>query len=238
MTEKYFFVHLQKTGGSSLKMQLRHLFGERGVYPSPFDGDPINAVISPEHLLECYQSRGDEISVIAGHLPLATTELLPAEFKTFSLLREPVERTLSFLRHQIKTSETPSDDPEILYGDSLRMRMTQNHMTKMMGLDAQQTLSGGAILAEVEMNEALLQRACERLATLDVLGVQERHDEFVDSLERTFGWDLGPRKSINRTEEVPVSQAFKERIAQDNALDVALYEYALELLAKRSNQTD
>jgi len=234
MSDRYFFLHLQKTGGSALKMRLRHYFGERAVYPCPEDGELPDAVIRPAHLLERFEIRGDEIRVVAGHFPLATTELLPGDYRTFTLLREPVERTLSFLRHQVATGNPSTTDLVELYEDPLSYRMLHNHMTKMLALDAERTHTGGAILAEVDMNDELLGVARQRLAGLDVVGVQEHHDEFVAALEREFGWDLGPHLTVNRTRAVPVDEAFRQRIAEDNALDVALYQYALELAAPAS----
>lgn len=229
MTDRYFFLHLQKTGGSALKMRLRHHFGERAVYPCPDDGQLPDAVLLPAHLIDRVAARGDEIRVIAGHFPLATLELLQGDYRTFTLLREPVERTLSFLRHQVRMGNTPTTDLVELYEHPLRQLMVRNHMTKMLALDAEQTLAEG-MLANVEMTEAHLEVARQRLASLDVVGIQERHDEFVEALESKFGWDLGPHRTLNRTEAEPVDVAFRERIAADNALDVALYEYALELV--------
>ena len=81
------------------------------------------------------------------------------------------------------------------------------------------------------MTEELLDVARQRLASVDVVGVQERHDEFVAALKSEFGWDLGPPLTVNQTTAKPVDAAFRDRIAKDNALDVALYDYALGLSA-------
>ena len=37
--ERFFFVHMQKTGGTSLYMRTKRHFGEAGVYPDDSDGD-------------------------------------------------------------------------------------------------------------------------------------------------------------------------------------------------------
>ena len=44
-------------------------------------------------------------------------------------------------------------------------------------------------------------------------------------------WDLGPPLFANRTQPVEVSDAFRARIAEDNAYDVELYEFARDELA-------
>ena len=38
--------------------------------------------------------------MVTGHFPLCAAEVLGVPFTTFTLLREPVERTLSLLRHR------------------------------------------------------------------------------------------------------------------------------------------
>jgi hypothetical protein len=37
-SRRFFHVHLQKTGGTTLALQLRRLFGENATYPNPTDG--------------------------------------------------------------------------------------------------------------------------------------------------------------------------------------------------------
>jgi hypothetical protein len=76
-----------------------------------------------------------------------------------------------------------------------------------------------------------LELAKERLATVDVVGVQERFEDFCDELERRFGWDLGPPMFANRTEQIDVDDGFRARIAEDNAMDIELYEFARDHLA-------
>src|SRR6266436_1925802 len=76
--QRYFFVHLRKTGGVALRLRLVNHFGEAAVYPSmAFDGtDPLRNYLSIDHLRERLAARGDEIQVICGHFPLRTAELI------------------------------------------------------------------------------------------------------------------------------------------------------------------
>ena len=79
--------------------------------------------------------RGDEIRVVTGHFPLCTTELLGAQFITLTILRDPVERTLSALRHH--REKTPADSErslEEIYEDPFRFELVHNHMVKMFSL--------------------------------------------------------------------------------------------------------
>ncbi len=111
---RFFVVHMQKTAGTTLRDRLRNHFPEAAIYPNRTDGpDKGHAVISVRHLLERWQARGSDIRLLTGHFPLSTIELLDGPFVTLTVLRPPVERTLSYLRHQRKIGKAgPRADPE------------------------------------------------------------------------------------------------------------------------------
>ena len=45
MSERYFFVHLQKTAGTTLFRRLKHHFGAAAVYPMPEYQGEVGATI-------------------------------------------------------------------------------------------------------------------------------------------------------------------------------------------------
>jgi hypothetical protein len=93
---RFFFVHVQKTGGTALKRRLRNHFGA-GLYPTRgVDGEDMwELLLSVPRLRERLAARGDEIEAIAGHFPLRTIDSLDGRFRALTVLREPVERMLS-----------------------------------------------------------------------------------------------------------------------------------------------
>ncbi len=91
------------------------------------------------------------------------------------------------------------------------------------------------MLTRVAFTPERLERAKENLAGVDIVGVHSRFDEFCDELARQFGWDLGEPQHANRTEPVDVPASFLERIAEDNAMDRELYEFACQLDEQRRN---
>ncbi len=187
-----------------------------------------------DHLVARWAVRGDQIHVVAGHFPLCTTELLPVEFTTFTVLREPVERTLSYLRHHRLLVAEDRDKPlEEIYDDPLRFHgMVHNHMVKMFSLTTDEMTSG--MMTHVEFTPDRLARAEEQLATVDVVGLQEDFDGFCDELEARFGWDLGEPVVANTTAPTDVPPALVDRIVEDNALDVELYDFARRLVSERA----
>jgi hypothetical protein len=233
---RYFFVHVQKTAGTSLIRRLRHTYGQAGIYPNKTDGDIVACVISVEHLLERWRARNHEIRVVTGHFPLCTAELLGGEFTTLTLLREPVERTLSYLRHHRVLTPEDRDTPlEKIYDDSFRFHgLVHNHMVKMFSLMREEMDAG--MLTRVEFTPERLERAKERLAGVDAIGLQEDFDDFCTEVVDRFGWHLGEPLHANRTEPFEVSESFRARIAEDNALDVELYAFAQRLREERAHR--
>lgn len=236
MTEptRFFFVHLQKTAGTSLLIRLRGHFGDDAVYPHPSERGNIDSVINVGYLVDRFAEQRSRLRVVTGHFPLATTELLGAPFVTLTLLRDPVERTLSFLRHRRRREARHAGSSlEEIYAEPFHQeRLVRNHMVKMLSLTPAEAADGA--LSEVEVGAAHLDRAIGNLRDrVDVFGLQTRFDAFCAELEARFGWGLGPSLVANATPPVPVDNAFRARIAEDNALDGALYRVAEELWWER-----
>lgn len=233
-TDRAFFLHLQKTAGTTVLRRLRPAFAlESAVYPDASDGPVPENVLMVDHLLDRWRARGDEIRVVTGHFPRCTTELLGGPWQTFSVLRDPVERTLSYLRHhRVLTPEDAEAPLEAIYEDPLRFEgLIHNHMVKMLALRPEEMVAGA--MTRVRFGPEHLDRAIAALEGLDVVGVQDGVDAFCTALEQRFGWSLGPPQFSNRTRPVEVSAAFRRRIADDSALDVALWEHAQALLERR-----
>jgi hypothetical protein len=232
-TPPIFFLHLQKTAGTSLNFRLRNCFPRDAIYPQRVDEGSVPAVLSVDHLVARWQEHRDEIRIITGHFPLCTTELLGGGFTTFTVLREPVERTLSYLRHHRKmTPDEAHRSLEEIYDDPFRFHgMIHNHMTKMLSLTTAEMDDG--MLTRVEFTPARLERAEQNIAGVDFVGVQSHFEEFCAELAEHFGWDLGDPKHANQTEPVDVSPSFLDRIAEDNALDRELYEFTCRVVEQR-----
>lgn len=241
---RFFVAHMQKTAGTTLRDRLKASFTEDQIYPNASDGDdPRVSVISLRHLQERWAARGQEIRLLTGHFPVRTVEVLdsPDPWVTMTIFRDPVERVLSFLRHQAErrqrgaTEDTPIEE---IYADPFRFEaMIQNHMTRTMSLGPHEWGPGDGVLASVAYDDERLAMAKEAVAGLDIFGLQHRLDEFCVELGARYGLDTGTPRRSNTTEAYEVPQAFRDRIAEDNALDVALYQYACDLYEQRHPAT-
>jgi hypothetical protein len=234
MAQRYFFVHLQKTAGTALFQRLRHHFGTGAVYPTPeYQGTP-EAVLDVDLLVERFARHRSEIRVVTGHFPLCTRQRLPGTFATFTVLRDPVERALSFLRHQREEEPRFRGAPlEEIYEDPIcREGLIRNHMVRMLSLSAEEMTDGA--LTPITVDDARLAAARNALEQrIDVVGVQEWFDPFCEELEDRFGWDLGPPRFANRTAHMDADDDLRARIAADNEYDARLYAFARDLVAER-----
>ena len=223
---KFFFVHLQKTAGTSLLIRLREHFGERGVYPMPEERSIVTS-FSVDLLTERFAARREEIQVIAGHFPLAAAQVLGEPFTVLTVLRDPVQRTLSYLRQQVaEVDQYRSASLDEVYDDPWRRSwLLTNHMVRMLGQNVEELAAG--TMAPDDEN---LDRAKKALTEeIDAFGFQEEFDEFCEALGRRYGWDLGDPVVSNTTPPSNASEDLTARIREDNWADIELFQYARRL---------
>jgi hypothetical protein len=231
----WFFVHLHKTAGTALLQRLRLAFGEDAIYPTVSDNWTHFATMNLDLLRQRFADGGHGIRVVTGHFPLCTTELLGTPFVTMTVLRDPVERTLSALRDmRERDAEHRGKSLEEIYADPIKFRcLIQNHMVKMLAMTCEEMTDG--FLTVLDLDAGHLERAKQNLVEhIDVWGMQEHFEEFCDDLTRRFGWDLGPPRFANRSTPCGAEGGLRERIAEDNRLDVELYQFAADLREQRS----
>ena len=229
-------VHLQKTAGTTLRDRFRATFADEQIYPDGTDGPHRHSVISLSNLLERWAVRRDEIRLIAGHFSLSTVELLDADFVTLSVLRPPVERTLSFLRHQQKLNVADRERSfEEIYDDPVRYNgLIRNHMTRSFSIGRDEMGPGDGVLTDVPDTPERLERAKAGVASLDAFGLQPCFEDFWASLAARFDLVRGTPLRSNTTDAgPPPSSALVQRIERDNALDLELYAFAEDLYRER-----
>ena len=230
---RFFFVHVLKTGGTTLKRHGRHHFGAEAMYPLPGDDQAtFRATQSVTALLELPPAARDRIALFTGHLPFYATDLLGLDVVRLSLVRDPVERVVSNLRHAQRTNPRHAGRTleELYERPRLRRAFLVDHQTKVFGLTPEDGVDSCFSLAAPEPDEAMLERALANLERIDLLGRSDRYDAFLAALRERWGWPtrtIPPQNVGAGSDDVPA--ALRRRIAEDNELDLALWARAREL---------
>jgi hypothetical protein len=249
---RFFFIHVMKTGGTSFVRQILANFEPDEVYPSEIDrtspSDVARYSLIP-NLRELSPERRARIRVYAGHLSYVASELLGIELVRLTLLRDPVDRAVSMLRHCKLRLEPYSElSLEAIYDDDVAFRrFLDNQQTKVFALTAEERARALAAM-ETQADDAPLARtlpveprrfdqAKVNLAKVDVIGLSECYGDFVNELHTRYGWWPNGVKEHVRTnvtsDRWPVSASLRRRIGDDLQVDVEFYEYAKELVAAR-----
>jgi hypothetical protein len=210
-----------KTGGTSLVLQLLRQFEPREVYPDAQldrrDRDDVAPYAALSYLVGLSPARRAEIRLYAGHFPYIARDLIGPGVQTLTLLREPVERTVSVLKHFKRLRNRFRElSLEEIYDDPVVFRFfVENHQTKVFsvsaadhpdafasalsfseisarldepGRDASVTARARDVPDTITIDAARLEQAKVNLAAVDVIGIDENFHGFVEDLQTRFGW--------------------------------------------------
>jgi hypothetical protein len=230
-----FFIHVMKTGGTTFVQHIEANFRPDEMYPAVERGvRRQRAYYMIDELRALPAERRRTIKAYLGHFPFVATTLLDTEPLTFTILREPIERTVSVLRHCKRHQDRLHDASlEEIYDDGYVFPMQiHNYQAKQFAMTRDDKLESHFDVIDVDDKRLEIARA--NLERVDVLGLNERYGEFLEAMQRRFGWHYEPIENLRvSTEDWDVSAAFRRRIASDNAADLAFYEYATQLYERR-----
>jgi hypothetical protein len=208
-----FFLHLQKTGGTSVRRAARGYFpgasiimhyGKNSRWTSPAALEIMSRPGTQAERLKWLSDYivANDIAFFASHMPATRLDCFDAKH-AFTLVRDPVERVIS----------------QYFYSRS-------------------KGWTGATLAAFIEEpgNQNLQSRKLKAvdLETLGAVGVLERYDAFVDRLNKSFGLCFGVFTSkrggvLKEVRSRLLSKDLRHRIAELNQEDIALYRRALEL---------
>jgi hypothetical protein len=240
-------------------------FAPDEIYPSErldrrhaLDPEPYASL---DDLLALPPERRAAIRVYCGHFPYCVREQLGLDLVVLTLLRDPVERTISVCKHFKDRYARYHDAPlPAVYDDELVFRnFIENYQTRMFALTpgddtaafagrvpyrelrdaleqprgpAERLLAGGT----VAIDDARFERAQANLAQTDVVGLCEHYTEFVAELRARFAWwpnGVDDVRANVSSSDGRADAALRRRIESDNRFDGALYQYARELVVAR-----
>jgi hypothetical protein len=242
---RILYIHVMKTGGTTLMQHLRENIPPDELYPHPDEdmGFDTTRPVTVRHLRLDYlrklpEERQRRLRVYAGHFPYVAAEVLGGPLITLTILRNPIDRTISLLQQWSRNRPEAGLSLEQVYDlPEVFERLLHNHQTKIFSMTAEDDPTG--YMQRIEVDAGRLELAKQNLAQVDIVGLTERYEDFLDLVVDRFGWEInrGVRVNVAPPEsELPAGDDLRRRIAEDNAIDVELYEHALEIVAARERE--
>jgi hypothetical protein len=249
VSEVILFNHIPKSAGSTMKHVLWRAVGADRVLSSLVHRAHRERIAAIAAELD---RRLDGRYAVASHVGCGVEEWLPARhsYPAFTLLRDPIERTVSRYWHYRSGPNYRSDagraagSKRMPAGMSLERFLDEsvlhsfNVQTAFLGgLWARHHLEG-APLTRSRFDERLLAEAKRKLESHAVVGLTERFDETLLLLRDAFGWPR--RRTTYRRMNVGsagrrsgLGDRDREAVRASNELDIELYEFAQELFESR-----
>ncbi len=233
-----FLVHIPKTAGTTLGSLLLHRYGDRYLRVD-MSGVHVQAAADG---LEVFRHRADGaeridrfelpegLEAASGHVPAGLLDLLPPAERYVTILRDPVERTLSQYYHLLgrraawRHEWLPAPTPELRLSEAIgdRSYIPDNLQTRM--------LCGIASVEQPLPADALDRAKVELRTRFSHVGTAERFEELAALLNLDLGWPtvVVERSRVNaarpRGVDVPAEEVHLAEEA--NALDRELYAEA------------
>jgi hypothetical protein len=146
---KYFFIHVMKTGGTSFTEHLHANFTADQLYPDACmvsNNDffrRMEAYLHVPKFVADINAMDGQLRLVLGHVPYAARSLLNNEYVAMTLLRDPVNRTLSYLKHCRRYHPEHSKMTlEQIYEDPwFYASFICNYQTKIFAMSAQEALA-------------------------------------------------------------------------------------------------
>lgn len=146
--KRFLFIHVMKTGGTSFADILKINFPDKVRYPDAcFNTDTdharrIQSYIDVPAFVKDVNSLGPQLRVASAHVPYAARSLLHGHYETMTILRHPVDRTLSYLKHCRKYhKEHQNFSLEEIYERAwFKHTFIQNYQTKIFSMSAAEAM--------------------------------------------------------------------------------------------------
>lgn len=234
-----FFCHIPKSAGTTLRDGLERLYEPWQVMP---DACMIHRNLGQYPPLQvtaaALRVSSASVGLMRGHYHLSCARMLGDSVRTIIVIRDPVQRSLSLLRHQVRDHGV---DPEFICGeikngrvphpDNLACRFLVGtlELEPLDGIDARHE---ALLTGQRNDYDTMLARAIESLERCDYLATTST----LVNLRATLSSDLGRTLSVGRLNitkgrELPLPPNWVDVLSDHNRLDIELYKKAEKRLA-------
>jgi hypothetical protein len=232
--DRWVFVHIMKTAGTSFRRMLRETPGV-SVYPTVAElaVNGHRRYLPAAELLSRIESGEIDLSdrqFLCGHYQASFRENLPGTWRTVTFLRDPVRRTLSMIAHHhyhkgpLKRFVRPNVS-RYLADETFVQSQIRDYQTKVFALPPT-----GSVNRPYAIDDAGFERAKARLLETDFVGLTEQFGQSIALFEAISGQRFVPPALANKSRRYSATDAEIARIRSLVARDIELYELAREKL--------
>jgi hypothetical protein len=239
------FLHISKTGGSTLRSIIERQFQPKTLYdldPSYFvsDSAQYDAVIKQRVASLKADPEIGKYRCFFHPGAYGLDAILPQAASYFTFLRDPVDHFISsfyfavnnktHIHHEriVRENLSIEDFANQLPPDNLQTR-------RICGTDPIDQLNNDGRL-KFPLDETDLQKAKEHLSQMPIFGLMEAYDESLLLMQKTFHWKNVNYSAKNvapkRMKLKDASSNLREKLETDLALDIELYHFAETLFQK------
>ncbi len=222
------FVHVPRAAGTTLHRVIESQYpGERILtFADPSRAEQVLAAGPPEIL--------DEVKAVDGHVYYGVHRHFRQPARYVTMLRRPVGRIVSHYRYVRSNPEHYLHAAVVEEGLDLTAYALSDLSGELRNGQVQMFSARARELGDCD--EACLEEAKQVLAgEFDAVGVTERFDESLLVMQEALGWSTPYYAAENRSAG-PQAEVGEEAVAAiegRNRFDLALYDFAAELLAQR-----
>ncbi|MEI2608144.1 MAG: sulfotransferase family 2 domain-containing protein [Candidatus Promineifilaceae bacterium] len=227
------FLHLPKTAGTTLLRILDRQYPSASVYSIEAD-----AHASVRQFRELPEEARGRFRLVRGHLPYGIHTAIPRPTSYFTILRDPVERVLSYYFYILRTPGHYLYD--IVMSRNLGLKELLETGLALMMNDGQVRLLSG-VWGDVEFGGCtpeIVAAAQHHLAeAFTVVGLTEQFDISLLLLKKQYGWRhiyyLKENVTSHRPQQADLPPGTIDMVRQCNQGDLALYAWAQTHLAEQ-----
>ncbi len=223
------FLHIPKTAGTTLHRIIERQYAPEEMYSVGLvDGHSV------AHLQQMEEAQRAGIRMFRGHMGFGVHQYLPGPTTYFTVLRDPVDRVISYYYFIRRTASHYLHD--FISEGEIDLKSFIESKAHVMIDNAQTRVISGVWHGPKfgQCSPEMLERAKQHLQDeFAVIGLTERFNETLLLLSKTFGWRhlYYTRKNVSRKRprKEDLSGDTLDAVIRANRLDMELYEFGKRL---------
>ncbi|MDP6726841.1 MAG: sulfotransferase family 2 domain-containing protein [Candidatus Marinimicrobia bacterium] len=228
MNDTLIFLHLPRTGGTTLRDILTKQYSDQETFENK------TLLDTDGNFNENRVNQMSGYKLIKGHVYFGVHTFIPQTCSYFSMMRDPVERTISAYNYIKKRANHPYHE----LANSLSIeKFIKSGENKMVNNGQTRLIAGRETSLNIpfdKLDKSHLETAKKNITDHFLLiGLTERYDETILLLKHMLRWDTpyySIANAIKRDERTKhIEPKLKELIIEYNQLDVQLYDYVSRL---------